>query len=67
LDTILWWRKGNWASENAWDKILFGTDAPFDKIPIVLRQYKKLFKKFRVPNTTQEKILQGNAYDILGI
>jgi len=71
LGELLWWtptsRYRDPLGRYAWEKIVFGSDVPYDEIEDVLNDYKNVMAELNLPQEIQEKVLGGTMADILGI
>lgn len=59
LKQILWW-------EGGFDKLVFGTDVSFDKIPTILTQDKARLESLNINKKTKQKFFSKNILTLLG-
>lgn len=60
LKKFLWW-------ENAFEKIIFGTDVLASKIQTILHEDLQRYKSLNISQQTQELIFHGNIEKLLGL
>ncbi|TXT60127.1 MAG: hypothetical protein BAJALOKI2v1_130009 [Promethearchaeota archaeon] len=58
LDQYLWW-------PNAFQKIIFGTDVSYEKIPEILSADKERLDKYQINNETKELFFSKNILNLL--
>jgi len=71
LGNLLWWtpqtRYRDPEERYAWEKILFGSDVPYNELEEVTADYKKVLSKLKVNHEIQDKIFGGTMAKILKI
>ena len=71
LRSLLWWtpdtRYRDPEGRYAWEKIVFGSDVPYNEIEDVLNDYKTVMKKLDLPAKIREKVLGKTMEKILKI
>ena len=72
IRSLLWWdRPGHpyqaHGGKHPFEKIVFGTDVDHEWMPDVYNDYQLLMDGMNVPPEYREKIMGGNAMEILGI
>jgi len=72
IRSLLWWDKPGHpyqahGGKHPYEKIVFGTDVAHDWMPDVHQDYQLLMQGMQVPPEYREKIMGGNAMEILGI
>ncbi len=69
LGGLLWWtpqtRYRDPEGRYAWEKILFGSDVPYNEIGEVMTDYQKVLDKLKINREIQDKIFGGTMAEIL--
>jgi predicted TIM-barrel fold metal-dependent hydrolase len=71
LGSLLWWtpttRYRDPEGRYAWEKILFGSDVPYNEIEEVMTDYKKALDALKIDKKIQGEIFGGTMAKILGL
>jgi len=69
LGNLLWWtpqtRYRDPEGRYAWEKILFGSDVPYNEIEEVMADYKRILNKLKISQEIQDKMFGGTMAKIL--
>ncbi len=70
IGNLLWWKEEGLYSphkQNAWEKIVFGSDVEINMIEDTLNDYLRLFEALELPEEYREKVLYGTMAGLLGL
>lgn len=71
IGKLLWWTKTTRYRDplqrEAWEKIVFGSDVPYNEIEDVLNDYKRTMDALNIEKEIQEKAFGNTMAEILGI